>query len=83
MARGVTKSDLERWSAEARLRSAPFLVKLSDRDDPWLRGYLKDMLYALAASNCNMGAKAADITYYELPDVYNTYYELSAGLTPL
>ena len=24
-------------------------------------GYLKDMIYALAASNCNMGAKAADI----------------------
>ena len=62
---------------------ASFLASLSDRDDPWLCGYLEDMIYALAASNCNMGAKAADITYYELPDVYNTYYELSAGLTPL
>ena len=30
-------------------------------DDPWLCGYVEDMLYALAASNCNMGAKAADI----------------------
>ena len=62
MARDGAKSDLERWSAEARLRSvAPFLAKLLDRDDPWLCGYVEDMLYALAASNCNMGAKAADI----------------------
>ena len=29
--------------------------------NPRMCGYLKDMIYALAASNCNMGAKAADI----------------------
>ena len=62
MARDGAKRDLERWSAEARLRSVTtFLAKLSDRDNPWLYGYLEDILYALAASNCNMGAKTADI----------------------
>ena len=38
-----------------------FLAILSDRDDPWLCGYLEDMLYAFAASNCNMDANAADL----------------------
>ena len=40
---------------------ASFLAILSDRDDPWLCGYLEDMFYAFAASNFNIGAKSADI----------------------
>ena len=57
-----------------------YLAKLSDRDNPWLCGYVEDMLFALAASNSNMGAKTADIY---TPDVYIAYHKLSAELTPL
>jgi len=55
----LSNSDLER---EVCLRGvAPFLATSSDRDDPWLCGYLEDMLYAFAASNCNLSSNAADL----------------------
>ena len=59
----LSNSDLDarRSSGKYVYAVAPFLATSSDRDDPWLCGYLEDMIYALAATNCNMGAKAADI----------------------
>ena len=82
MARDGAKRDLERWSAEARLRSVTtFLAKLSDRDNPWLCGYLEDITVSTHSQPQTVTWVLKQRTY--IPDVYIAYHELSAELTPL